>query len=240
MVQTPWRQPPLTPSQANDLFMLTLADDTEEASWMIMGDLQFWSASAVAYSLRLYARSQGLGWYVASMLPITYDWPGAARKRQLAPDLFVARVADRPRTSFDATAEGGFPPFVLEVVSPASTERDEEDKRIAYELLGVREYALFTPRVGSDSTLTGYRRAATGAFEVWPADEQGRLWSAELSLFLAVRGTLVQAQTPAGAWLLTPDEAEAARRRAEAEVDRLRRELARYQRAADEERAPPG
>ena len=258
MVKTPWRQPPLTKEQEDDLFMLTLEDDTEDAPWMVMGDLQFWSASSFAHSLRSYAHERGLGWYVASMLPITYDWPNAARKKQLAPDTFVAFVEERARTSFDVAAEGGFPPFVLEVVSPSSTARDEQEKRHAYEILGAREYALFTPRVGATSMLSGYRRGASGQFEPWLPDEQGRLWSEVLGLYLVVRGRLLQAQTAEGRLLLTPEEtgaalqaaeearrnaeearrreeearrnAEEARRRAEEEAERLRRELERYQR----------
>jgi hypothetical protein len=173
MVQTPWRQPPLTQEEAADLFMLMLEDDTEDAPWLVMGDLQFWSASGFAHSLRGHARERGLGWYVASMLPIMYDWPRSSRKKVLAPDTFVAFVADYPRPSFDVATEGAFPPFVLEVVSPASLTRDQEDKRHAYELLGVREYAPFTPREGAPSTLAGYRRGATGGFAPWPLDEQG-------------------------------------------------------------------
>ena len=250
MIKTPWRQPPLTKEQENDLFMLMLEDDTEDAPWMVMGDLQFWSASSFAHSLRSYAHEHGLGWYVASMLPIIYRWPNGASKKQLAPDTFVAFVEERPRTSFDAEAEGGFPPFVLEVVSPSSVERDELDKRLAYELVGVREYALFTPREGEDSTLAGYRRGAAGQFEPWLPDAQGRLWSEVLGLYLVVRGALVRAQTADGQVLLTPDESaaalraaeearrraeearhreEEARRRAEEEAERLRRELERYQ-----------
>ena len=177
MVRTPWRQPPLTKEQEDTLFMLLLDDDTEDAPWMVMGDLQFWSASSFAHSLRGYAHQRGLGWYVASMLPILYTWPPAKRKHQLAPDAFVAFVPEHARSSFDVAVEGSFPPFVLEVVSPSSTERDEEEKRRAYELLGAREYALFTPRVDAGSTLTGYRQGTSGAFETWRPDEQGRLWS---------------------------------------------------------------
>ncbi len=55
MVQTPWRQPPLTKEQERQLFMLLLEDDAEDAPWMVMGDLQFWSASGFAQSLRAYA-----------------------------------------------------------------------------------------------------------------------------------------------------------------------------------------
>ena len=87
-------------------------------------------------------------------------------------------------------------------------------------------------------------------------DEQGRLWSEVLGLYLVVRGRLLQAQTAEGRLLLTPEEtgaalqaaeearrnaeearrreeearrnAEEARRRAEEEAERLRRELERY------------
>jgi Uma2 family endonuclease len=234
MVQTHWQPAPLTKEQADDLFMLFLEDDTEEAPWMVMGDLQFWSASAFAHSLRIYARRQRLPWYVASMLPITYRWGKRKRQQVLAPDTFVAFAPDHPRTSFDVAVEGGFPPFVLEVVSPSSVERDREEKREAYELLGVREYALFTPRAEGGSLLQGYQRDETGLFSTWHPDEQGRLWSEVLGLYLVVRGQLLQAQTPDGRLLLTPEQegdarerAEEARQRAEAEAEQLRRELDR-------------
>jgi Uma2 family endonuclease len=212
------------------------------------GDLQFWSASGFAHSLRDYARARGLNWYVASMLPILFPWPGLARKRQLSPDTFVAFVPEHPRSSFDAEAEGGFPPFVLEVVSPSSTERDEVEKCQAYEFLGVREYALFTPRDGAPSRLEGYRLGPDSRFGPWFPDATGRLWSETLGLFLVTNGALVQAQTPEGQLLLTPEQAnaalrdaqeerqrvevtlgasEAARQRTEEELAALRRELAR-------------
>ncbi|MFN8540477.1 MAG: Uma2 family endonuclease [Thermomicrobiales bacterium] len=227
MVQTDWRQPPLTKEQSDRLFLLMLDDDTEDAPWMTMGDLQFWSASSFAHSLRSYARRQRLPWYVASMLPIIYDVPGASRRKVLSPDTFVAFVPDHPRSSFDVAAEGGvFPPFVLEVVSPSSVEYDQSEKRHAYDALGAREYALFTPREDAPSTLEGYRRDEHNQFVPWLPDEQGRLWSEVLGLYLIVRGTLLQAQTPGGQLLLTLDQAEE-------EVERLRRELERYRDRGD-------
>jgi len=168
-------------------------------------------------------------------LPINYRLTDTGRKRTLAPDTFVAFVPEHARASYDVKAEGVFPAFVLEVVSPSSVARDEEEKLRAYNLLGAREYALFTPHEGSASTLAGYRRGAAGQFEPWPLDEQGRLWSDVLGLYLVVRGALLQAQTPDGRLLLTPEETENARlqaeeatRRAEEETARLRQELARY------------
>jgi len=137
-----------------------------------------------------------------------------------------------------------FPPFVLEVVSPSSTTRDELDKRHAYHLLGAREYALFTPRDGMPSILEGYRRNAAGQFESWPLDDQGRLWSEVLGLRLVIRGALLQAETRDGRLLLTPEQAEEARARgedarqraedalsqAEDAANRLRAELEQYKR----------
>ncbi len=244
MVQTPWRQPPLTKEQEDTLFMLMLKDDTEDAPWMVMGDLQFWSASGFAQSLRTYSHQQGLGWYVAAMLPINFKWPGVANKRTLAPDTFVSFVPERARTSYDLAAEGVFPPFVLEVVSPSSTERDQVEKLEAYDLLSAREYALFTPREGAASSLEGYRRGTDGAFEPWLPDERGRLWSEVLELYLVVQGALLQAQTRDGRLLLTPEQEAYARQRAEEEraheaqdrqraeeeVERLHNELDRYRR----------
>jgi hypothetical protein len=239
MAQFAWRQPPLTRDEENDLFMLLLEDDTEDAPWMVMGDLQFWSATGFAHSLRSYAHQEGLPWYVASMLPIEYDWPHMARKKKLAPDTFVAFVPERSRTSYDVKTEGGFPPFVLEVVSPSSGTRDRREKRLAYELLGAREYALFTPREGKVSLLSGHRRGAQGRFEPWRLDAEGRLWSEVLGLYLVVQGTLLQARTPDGRILLSPEQAEAERLRERMERQRAeegRRQAEEGRRQAEEGR----
>lgn len=227
MSAVPWREPPLTKAQEDELFMLLLEDDTEDAPWMVMGDPQFWSASSFAHSLRTYAHARGLPWYVAAMLPIRYTWGRSRRKKQLAPDVFVAFVPEHGRPSYDVAREGGFPAFVLEVVSPSSIRRDREEKVHAYELLGAREYALFTPRSRQPASLHGYRRDEAGAFVPWQAAADGSLWSDVLELHLVVRDTLLQAQTADGELLLTPEQEAAARKEAEAEVVRLRRDLER-------------
>ena len=241
MLQIPWHQPTLTKEQADDLFMLTLEGDGEGTPWLGLGDLEFLSASSFVHSLRGYARAAGLGWYVTCMLPIAYNRQNSSRKVHLVPDVFVAFAPLRPRTSYDAAVEGGFPPFVLEVVSPETSERDCHDRRAIYDLSGASEYALFTPNQDAGSMLDGFRRGATGQFEAWQPDGQGRLWSEVLGLYLVVRGTLLQAQTPEGRLLLTPEQtgaaliqADEARRRAEAEAEQLRRELERYRSRSDE------
>jgi len=87
---------------------------------MVMGSLQYWSAGSFAFSLRTYARNHVRPWYVAAMVPIRYRVEGRRRKRQLAPDCFVAFVPGHDRDSYDLETEGVFPAFVLEVVSPSS------------------------------------------------------------------------------------------------------------------------
>lgn len=233
-IPTPWRQSPLTQEEQDLLFMLSVDDDTEDAPWMVMGDLQFWSTSSLAHSLRIYGRRSGLRWYVASMLPIDYEWPGVERKKTVAPDVFVSFVEDHPRTSYDLTAEGLFPAFVLEVVSPSSVARDLVEKLNIYTLLGAQEYAIFTPNA-RDTPLQGYLHSGEREMKPWPLDEQGRLWSETLGLYLTVNGATVQAVTRDGQLLLSPEQEEVARRRAEqeraqaeAEVERLRAELERY------------
>jgi len=156
------------------------------------------------------------------MTPILYAWPDYPRKRQLAPDVFVAFAPDQPRTSFDVETEGAFPAFVLEVVSPASADRDQTEKRTAYGQLGAREYALFTPFADRPSELIGYRRSATGTFEPWPADHQGRLWSDVLELYLVAQGTTIRAATRERALLLTLSEVEQEIERLHQEIERLR------------------
>jgi Putative restriction endonuclease len=232
-----WRQPPLTKEQEFDFFMIMLEDDTEDAPWMVMGDLQFWSASSFAHSLRIHAHEQGLPWYVASMLPILYRWPRVKRKKQLAPDVFVAFAPEHSRSSYDLTKGEPFPAFVLEVVSPSSAGRDEEEKLLAYAALGAQEYLLFTPRNRGESSLVGYRRGAPGELLPWPVDGDGNLWSDVLGLWLTVDGNYLQAKSKDGRILLSPEQeaaarwgAEAARREAEAETARLRLEIERLKR----------
>ncbi|HLZ08556.1 MAG TPA: Uma2 family endonuclease [Chloroflexota bacterium] len=225
-------QGPITKAESDQRFMLLLEDDLEDSPWMVMGSLQFAAASEFFQSLRHYASRLQLPWFVAGMTPILYAWPDYPRKRQLAPDVFVAFAPDRPRTSFDREAEGGFPAFVLEVVSPSSADRDEVEKRTAYDMLGAREYALFSPFPDRPSRLAGYRRNESGRFEAWATDDQGRLWSDVLGLYLITQGTTIRAATRDGDLVPTLNEAVEAREReaaslreADVEIEQLRREI---------------
>src|SRR5581483_1427482 len=118
--------------------------------------------------------------------PLTYRPPGMRRRKQVAPDVFAATVPVRGRDSLPVDTEG-MPPFVLEVVSGSSVQRDLAEKTEIYRLLGAQEYAIVRLDL-AEPRLEGYRRGVTGAWEAWAPDAQGRLWSAVLGLGLVLIG----------------------------------------------------
>jgi hypothetical protein len=214
-----------------------IADDTEDAPWMVMGTPQSNTTMDLGISLRTELRMRGDALFVAAMLPIWYyPIPGGERE-QLAPDILVAPVEDRQRSSYQVAREGVPPSFVLEVVSLESRDRDLVLKPERYEVMGVQEYALFAPpqpdgRLLVTPQLRGFRLdSSTERYEEWQPDEWGRLYSEVLSLWLVVRDGQLRLQRSDASLVLTPEEAEAARRAAVSELTRLRAEL--DQRASD-------
>lgn len=197
---------------------------------MAMGDLQFWSASSLAYALKGYAHRRSHLWYVASMVPILYPRPRLRTKGKFSPDVYVAFVEDHPRQSFDIQKEGGFPPFVLEVLSPDSTVRDLTEKVQAYGALGAQEYALFAPSEElGQPPLQGYRRDdESGRFVPWALAGPGRLYSEVLDLQLEAVGPQLRARTPEGTILPTYEELDATSEQLRLENARLRAELERF------------
>jgi Uma2 family endonuclease len=217
-----------------------IEDDTEDAPWMVMGTPQFNSTRDFSASLEAELRRRDHPLFVAGILPILYYPIPGGRREQLAPDILVAPVQLHDRSSYQVDREGAPPSFVLEVVSPESATRDLEVKPPRYERMGVREYALFAPEAADGTIvmrpqLQGYRLdAGRGEFVEWKTDLAGRLYSEVLDLWLVVRDGELRAQRTDGTWLLTFEEAEAARqsladseRQLEEEVARLRAELER-------------
>lgn len=194
---------------------------------MVMNDRQWRGATALYWSLEVYAQSQSVTWYPGGMLPLTYLPPGARRRKQVAADIFAATVPVRGRDSLPVDAEG-MPPFVLEMVSAASVRRDLQEKTEIYRLLGAQEYAIVRLDL-AEPRLEGYRRTAAGAWETWAPDDAGRLWSGVLGLGLLLMEDEVRAVTR-GELLPTLLEETAARRQAEARARALA-EAARAQEA---------
>ena len=224
----------VTPRQlsATEWLLLTTPDDTEEAPWMVVPEFQWRVVALLMSVLRLYVRRRGLRWHLAAELKITMPRRIIPRSLDLAPDLMVVEADDEPRTSWDVRVEEQVPPFVLEVVTKDSWERDTVEKPLLYDAMGVQEYVIFAPqRKDGGPLLFGYRRDAEGRFVAWDTDEQGALHSAVLAgLTLYVEeGEWLRLRDAQGQRLPSAEEeaerAEqeaAARQAAEAELARLR------------------
>jgi Uma2 family endonuclease len=170
--------------------------------------------------------------YVSGNTPIYFSNNG--RKHSLIPDVFVVRnVPKRMRRSYRIWKEGKAPDVVFELTSRSSLREDTERRFALYQdALGVREYFLFDPLGHSlEPRLQGYRLSRDRYRPIKEA--KGRLPSKVLGLHLEAQGEELRLYDPAKERLLpTPEEA---RRWAEAEVERLRRELEALRQRAPEE-----
>ena len=155
----------------------------------------------------------------------------------VAPDVYVVLGAagNHPRDSWLVWREGRSPDFVMEIASPSTWRRDATEKRRIYADMGVTEYARFDP-TGDHFTPPLVLEVLDGAeYRERPltTDAGGNLraYSAVLDLDFCVLPDrqLRLYDATSGEWLRTHQETEDARRVAEAEIDRLRAELRRFQ-----------
>ncbi len=158
----------------------------------------------------------------------------------VAPDIFVVKgVPKGDRRFFQVWKEGKAPDVVFELTSRRTRYEDLGAKKGIYELLGVQEYFLFDP-------LGEYLRPPLMTFRLTPEGyrrvEEEPPVSRVLGLELRIEGNFLRLVDPrTGEKLLTPLEAQEARRqaerraaeeaearrKAEAELEQLRAELAR-------------
>src|SRR5262245_52569441 len=140
----------------------------------------------------------------------------------------VEGAAKGERRTYRLWEEGQPPSVVLEITSRGTRLEDLGTKRALYAMLGVREYFLYDP-LGEylQPALQGYR-LHEGEYQRMSPGSEGELVSQELGLELRLEEGRLRLVNPAtSARLLTPAEVQAAWRAAEAEVERLRVELAR-------------
>ena len=165
--------------------------------------------------------------YVAGNMFLYYEEgnPSAC----VAPDVFVVQgVAKGERRTYRLWEEGQPPVVVFEITSRGSRLEDLGTKRAVYAMLGVREYFLYDP-LGEylRPTLQGYR-LQEGEYQRLSPGGEGEFTSQALGLELRLEDGRLRVFNPTtGERLLTPAEALLARRVAEAELERLRAELAR-------------
>lgn len=186
--------------------------------------------------LRHYYRGQKV--YVSGNLLVYYEQGNA--KKFVVPDAFVVKgVSPKKRRIFRIWEEHKAPDAIIETTSRKTRQADLRTKPDLYARLGVKEYFLFDPKHEYlEPPLQGYRLMAN-SYERIQLEPDGALVSQELGLRLSGEsGQLVFVRLDNGKRLLTAEERakraarvrrrEAlARRAAEAEVARLREEIAR-------------
>ncbi|MBI3250138.1 MAG: Uma2 family endonuclease [Deltaproteobacteria bacterium] len=161
--------------------------------------------------------------YVAGNMLLYYEEgiPSAC----VAPDVFVVRgVAKHERRTYKLWEEEQPPTVIFEITSRSTRLEDLGTKRALYAMLGVQEYYLYDP-LGEylRPSFQGYRLENGEYLRLLP-EAEGKFMSRALGLELRVEAGQLRAVHPGtGERLLSPMEAQAARRIAEA---RLREEAA--------------
>ena len=178
--------------------------------------------------------------YVGGNMFVYWD-PNDPRKSSGPDFMFIKGVErDRERNIWPVWREGGhFPNAIVELMSPKTKNKDRKTNKTKYEqVFQTPDYFYYDPQT---EEFRGWR-LVEGRYEALLPNDQGWMWSEELSLWLGQwygpgnGGTV-------GLWLrffdsygnLTPLPEEAACERAEAESERAEAESERAQ--AEAERA---
>ncbi|MCK6626015.1 MAG: Uma2 family endonuclease [Anaerolineae bacterium] len=166
--------------------------------------------------------------YVAANLFLYYEEGNPAAV--VAPDVFVVRgVPKGNRRIYKLWEEGQAPQVVFELTSRSTRLDDLGTKRALYALLGVSEYYIYDPYGDYlEPRLWAYHLEVSQGVAEYVRLLDPIVHSPALGLDLIPEGDLLRLRnSQTGQKLLTPFEAQAAHRAAEAEAARLRAELER-------------
>ena len=176
---------------------------------------------------------------------LTYYTEGNPRA-VVAPDVLVSfGIGRKQRHTYKVWEEGKVPDFVMEFSSKTTYHNDLTDKMDLYAALGIPNYLLYDAEaLYLPSPLMGFQ-LVKGVYGPIPPGVDGGVHSDVLGLDFYIRDRRLGVYDPVGEqWLQTPAEQQAARaenaearaeqetiarQKAEAEVERLREQLARLQ-----------
>jgi Uma2 family endonuclease len=172
--------------------------------------------------------------YVSGNLLLYYEEGNPAAS--VSPDVFVVKgVPKGERRTYRVWVEKRPPLVVFEFTSRSTRLEDSGNKKALYAMLGVSEYFLCDPLSEYlQPPMQGFT-LERGDYRRLPEDSDGTVISRELGLRLKMEGSQLRLIVIAtGERLLTPAEAQEkaraeakARQAAEAEIERLKAELAR-------------
>ena len=174
--------------------------------------------------------------YVAADMFLYYE-QGNPRANK-APDVMVIKgVSKHERRTFKIWEELARPCVVFEITSEDSMVEDMVRKSKLYAALGIQEYFLFDPlQEYLKNSLLGFR-LEEGEYVPLLPDNNGRLFSAELGIFLNPEGAILRVIDPdTGKPVPSLDEAvsqaEQEAQRAEQEAQRAEQEAQRAEQEA--------
>lgn len=165
--------------------------------------------------------------YVSGNLLI-YDIQGKPQ-RSISPDVMVViGIEKKMRRTYKIWEEGKAPDFVMEFSSKSTYTRDLGRKKTRYASMSVFEYFLYDPeRSYLSESLMGFRLNENSKYDVIDFLRQGGLQSEVLGIEFRIQEDEIGLfDSTSGECILTPEEkANNARKQAEAETARLRKEI---------------
>ncbi|MGB3401356.1 MAG: Uma2 family endonuclease [Microcoleaceae cyanobacterium] len=144
--------------------------------------------------------------YAFGNLTIYYSPEQVKSNTFRSPDFFVVLNTDRkPRKSWVVWEEGGkYPNVIIELLSNSTAWADRTTKKEIYQdIFRTPEYFWFSP---DTLEFQGFY-LNNGEYEALQLNEQGRLWSKQLQLFLGVYQEKLRFFTQTGELVPTPEEA---------------------------------
>ncbi|ERT04169.1 restriction endonuclease family protein [Lyngbya aestuarii BL J] len=158
--------------------------------------------------------------YAFGNLTIYYSPEQQKTQNFRGPDFFVVLNTERkPRKSWVVWEEGGkYPNVIIELLSPSTANIDRTTKKEIYQdIFRTPEYFWFSPNT---LEFQGFE-IIRGEYEPIQPNEQGKLWSKQLQLFLGIHEQKLRFFTPEGELVPTPEES--------AQIERQQRENTQQQ-----------
>lgn len=180
--------------------------------------------------LKYFYRDEPLT-YVSGNMMMYYEEGNPAKS--ISPDVFFVRgIPKHRRRIYKIWQEGRPPDVVFEISSRGTWGKDLQKNWRLYARLGVQEYFIFDPEYDYlEPSLNAYR-LADGEYEAMEIIDR-RVKSAVLGLELVDTGETLRLFDPtADQFIPTYREIAAARERAEADIVRLREEIANLKKQA--------
>jgi Uma2 family endonuclease len=143
--------------------------------------------------------------FAAGNLTIYYSPYQKKSEKFRGPDFFVVLGTERkPRKSWVVwEEEGKYPNIIIEILSPKTAKSDRGLKKQIYQdTFRTADYFWFDP---DTLEFQGFQ-LIQGQYQELQANEDGRLWSQQLGLYLGIHNSQLRFFTNQGELVLTPEE----------------------------------